>query len=475
MGLFSNIFGKGDSGGVMNVIRCDEPEYLVWKWRPNGQEVNSTSRENAIRYGSTLVVKPGEVAVFQYRAPGGGAGGMDFIEGPYQDTIKTANFPVLANLMGMAFGGDSPFQAEVYFMNLQGNNQLKFGVPYFEVVDPRNIDLPVPVAVRGTLTFNLTDYKAFINLNRLQNFDLEQLTKQIQDCLRGTVKQVVSTIPTQYGIPLVNIGTQLFQVRDIIKQYLSERFAGDFGINLKALDISAIELDKDTQAYRTLKAITQDISVSQVKQQADIAARTNEMQANLAMKNLQDTQRINTEHMEETLRIQREEGQRSGRMRTQTAYPQANILDKQVQMMGLAAQGMQGASVNMGNGGGMGMNPGAAMMGMAVGGAMGGQMAGMMNQMGQQMQNTMNTPPPMPTSSYHVAVNGQQYGPFDMTQLQQMAQQGQLTPDTMVWTQGMPSWAPAKTVSDLSGLFMPPAMGGTPPPMPGGGTPPPTL
>lgn len=474
MGFFGNIFGKGDSGGIMNVIRCDEPEYLVWKWRPEGQDVNSTSRENAIRYGSTLVVKDGEIAVFVYRKPGGGAA-QDFIEGPYQDTIKTQNFPVLAGIVGTAFGGESPFQAEVYFMNTQGNNQIRFAVPYFDVTDPRNIDLPVPVAVRGTITFNLTDCQSFIKLNRLVNFDLEQFSKQIKDCVIGTVKQVVSVIPTQNAIPLVKIETQMFQVRDIIKQYLAERFTNDFGVNLKALDLSAIEVDKDTQAYRTLKAITQDVSVNQVKQQADIAARTNEMQANLAMKNLQDTQRINTEHMEETLRIQREEGQRSGRMRTQTAYPQANILDKQVQMMGLAAQGMQGASVNMGNGGGMGLNPGAAMMGMAVGGAMGGQMAGMMNQMGQQMQNTMNTPPPMPTSSYHVAVNGQQYGPFDMTQLQQMAQQGQLTPDTMVWTQGMPSWAPAKTVSDLSGLFMPPAMGGTPPPMPGGGTPPPTL
>lgn len=32
------LFGKGKSGGLMNVIRCDEQEYLVWKWRPEGQE-----------------------------------------------------------------------------------------------------------------------------------------------------------------------------------------------------------------------------------------------------------------------------------------------------------------------------------------------------------------------------------------------------------------------------------------------------
>lgn len=486
MGLFGNIFGKGNSGGLMNVIRCDEPEYLVWKWRPEGQDVNSTSRENAIRYGSTLVVKPGEVAVFQYRAPGGGAGGMDFIEGPYQDTIKTANFPVLANLVGMAFGGESPFQAEVYFMNLQGNNQLKFGVPYFDVTDPRNMDLPVPVAVRGTITFNLTDYQSFIQLNRLQNFDKDQLIMQVQDCLFSTVKQVVTNVPTQYGIPLIRMETQIFQICDIIKQYLAERFNNDFGLNLKSLDIAAIEPDKDTQAYRTLKSITQDISVNQTQQQADIAFRTNEAQAQTSIQNLKDTQRINAENMAETMRIQREaieaaqkaqteEAQRSGRMRTQTMYPQANILDKQVQMMGAAAQGMQGGTMQMGNGGGM--NPGAMMAGMAMGGAMGQQMAGMMNQVGQQMQSAMNTPPPMPGSSvYHIHVNGQQMGPLDIPTIQQLVAQGQMNGQTMVWTQGMPQWAQAQTVPELSQLFVaPPPMGGTPPPMGGGSVHPPIL
>ena len=67
MGLFGLGTAKGKSGGLMNVIRCDEPEYLVWKWRPEGQNANSTSRENSIRYGSSLRVKDGEVAVFVYR------------------------------------------------------------------------------------------------------------------------------------------------------------------------------------------------------------------------------------------------------------------------------------------------------------------------------------------------------------------------------------------------------------------------
>ena len=121
------LFGKGKGGGLMNVIRCDEQNYLVWKWRPEGQDINSTTRENSIRYGSSLRVKDGELAVFVYKQDNGTI--QDFIVGPYDSTINTANFPVLSNIVGLAFGGESPFQAEVYFINLAQNNQLFFSVP----------------------------------------------------------------------------------------------------------------------------------------------------------------------------------------------------------------------------------------------------------------------------------------------------------------------------------------------------------
>ena len=72
------LFGKKSEGGLMDVIRCDEQEYLVWKWRPSG-DANSTNKENAIRYGSSLRVKDGEVAVFVYKQKDGAM--QDFIVG----------------------------------------------------------------------------------------------------------------------------------------------------------------------------------------------------------------------------------------------------------------------------------------------------------------------------------------------------------------------------------------------------------
>jgi len=453
MGLFS----RGNSGGLMNVIRCDEEEYMVWKWRPNGQDVNSTSRENSIRYGSSLRVKDGEVAVFVYKQQDGTM--QDFIVGPYDDTIKTANFPILSNIVGIAFGGESPFQAEVYFINLAGNNQMRFTIPYFDVFDPRLPDHGVPMAVRGTMTFNITDYKGFIKLNRLVNFDHEQFKKQVKDAITKYVKGVVMNLPQEMGLPVVQMERQVLEINDRIQPQLKKRLEEDFGVNLKGLDIASLEIDKESPYYEELRQLT-----------AGNTARTMNAQTDVNIQNLKDTQRINAENMEETLRIQREEAQRAQRLQTETNFMGAHSLDQQTEVLKAGAQSLgQMGNMDAGGHGGGGMNPAGMMTGMMMGGAMGQQMAGMMQNMGQQMQGAMNTPPPMPNVQYYVSVNGAQTGPFNIQQLQQMAQTGQLTKDTYVWKQGMAQWELAGNVQELSCLFAPAC---PPPGMPTPPTPP---
>lgn len=465
------LFGKGKSGGVMNVIRCDEEEYLVWKWRPEGQAVNSTSRENAIRYGSSLRVKDGEVAVFVYKQKDGS--NQDFIEGPYDDTIKTANFPVLSNIVGMAFGGESPFQAEIYFINLQGNNQIRFAVPYFDVFDPRLPDHGVPMAVRGTLTFNVTDYRGFIKLHRLINFDLDDFRKQIKDALAKYVKGVVINIPDQAGIPVVQMERKILEINDYIAGHVKPRLEGDFGVNVKGLDIAALEIDKTSPYYEELRHLT-----------AGQTAKTVEAQTDVNVKNLHDMQNINAKNLDETLRIQREEAQRAQKLQTETAFMGAHALNQQTDVLKTAASNMG----SMGNTGG-GMNPAGMMTNMMMGAAVGGQMAGMMSnmngQMNQHMQNAMSpqnatqapaapsvpAPPPSSNSQYTLSVNGQNYGPYNMQQLQQMVAQGQMNAQTYVWKQGMAGWEMAGNVAELAPLFSTP----TPPPAPGMPTPPPPV
>ena len=423
------LFDRKKEGGLMDVIRCDEQEYLVWKWRPSG-EANTTKKENAIRYGSSLRVKDGEVAVFFYKQNDGKE--QDFIVGPYDGTIKTANFPILTSIVGSLWGGDSPFQAEIYFINLQGNNQVRFAVPYFDVADPRYPDFTVPVAVRGSITFNLTDYKQFIKLNRLIDFDLDKFGQQIKASVAKFVKNFVANCPLDNNIPVLQLERKVVEISDLIQARLKGVFEDDFGVNLKRFDLSAIEVDKESENY------------------AEFVRLTKEQQTRRA--------EIDTEQYE-----------RVSKLSAESQFIQAHAINQQADVLKTAAQSM-GQMGGMNMGGGDGMNPAGMMMGMAMGGAMGQQMAGMMNGFGQAaqpqqappMQGGAPVPPPMPSAvQYMVAINGQQYGPYNMQQMAQMAQSGQINASVLVWAQGMPQWAAAGSVPELARLF-----GATPPPMP---------
>jgi len=441
------LFGKKSEGGLMDVIRCDEQEYLVWKWRPSG-EANSTKKENSIRYGSSLRVKDGELAAFVYKQNNGE--NQDFIIGPHDETIKTANFPILTSIVGSLWGGSSPFQAEIYFINLSGNVQIRFGIPYFDVFDPRFMDFAVPMAVRGTLTFNITDYKGFIKLNRLINFELDDFKKQIKDAITKYIKGVVTNIPADNGIPVLQMERKILEINDLVANYLGTRLETDFGVNMKGLDIASLEVDKEAEGYAELRKVTAEQTTKTVGAQTDVN-----------IKNLQDTQEINAKNMEETLRIQREEAQRSQKLQTETQNMSAHQLNQQTEVAKTAAESMGKMGSGGGSGGGGMMDPGSMMASMAMGGAVGSGMAGAIGGMMGGMNQEKQTPPPPPTVQYNISVNGQQSGPFGWEQLKQMVESGQITKGTHVWKQGMSGWELASNVEELSSLF-----GAIPPPPP---------
>lgn len=429
-----SIFNKNDrTGGFMDEIRCDEPSYLIWKWHPRGVPQGAGDRENAIRWGSSLRVKDGEVVVFVYKQKDGTI--QDYILGPHDQTIKTSNFPVLASIVGAAYDGGTPFQAEVYFINLAQIIQVKFAVPFFDVYDPRFLDFGVPVAVRGTISFKISDYKEFIKLHRLQTFNLNDFQKQIKDAVVRYTKNIVVNAPAEHNIPVIKLENKIAIINDALESDVIKRLEATFGVTVSNVDIASIEIDKASEGYRQLISVTKDVTT------AKIEAET-------------------TDYVER-IRIQREEGQYAQHKQTQSSNLGAFQIEKQAEVgiAGADALGQMGStgSGTVSLGGDAGFNPAAMMAGMAVGGAVGQNIAGTMNNMMSNTQPQMGmTPPPLPIASYHIAVNGQTSGHFDRNTLTQMALSGQLLSSSLVWKPGMTEWTKADSVDELKDLFMPP-------------------
>lgn len=446
MGILNKLFGKSEK----IIIQCDEHEFLVWKWKSKEKTSNQIIPKDYI-----LMVNMGEVAVIVGNQLSGDA--FTFIEGPYQ------------NSLGNAYNGEV---STIFFINTQGNNQIKFAVPFFDMADPRNIDLLVPVAVRGSVTFNITDYMSFARLNRLIDFNNEAFAKQTKDALLRYIKSVVANIPLQHSIPLVSLETQISQVNDIVQAELAERFVNDFGVNLKSLDISAISIDKESDAYMTLKSITQDISVKETKHQADLKLKIADAETDIHIKDLKDDQaekmRVRREGadielsdkrmgIEEKYRVQREEAE------LKVKSQESIIKENQFAMHAQTEEAMRTGRIRIGS---PQINVGTMTDSLKKGIQIQSKPS---NQTGTNLKQT-GMMPPMPNSKldkvYHIAIDNQQTGPYSIEQMKDMIEQGILTSQTMVWQKGTSNWVHAEKLQELSSLFATSQNENTPPPLP---------
>ncbi len=363
--------------------------------------------------------------------------------------------------------------------NLSKGSQLNFAIPYFDVFDPRLQDYGVPVSVHGAVVYAIEDMDLFHSVNRNEGYSDETFKNKLRGQLTKFIKSVVSNAPSDAQIPVVQIERKIFEISELIQQRVTPQVEKLFGITIRSLDITGINVDKESRGYRELKALTADLEKERMMAQHNAQISNfnlnNDLQQDMLKKqselNLdamgrrqeldlggqEELQRMNLENQRETMRIQREEMQRASRLQTEQTFMGAHQANLNAGVLNNATdnginafrQQTMGGMNNMGQMGGAPQMPGQKGMGGAP------QMPGM--------------GAAIPQVQYYIGINGQQYGPCDWNKLQQLVQQGQLTQQSYVWKNGMAQWEFAGNVAELAPLFQgtAPQMPGMPPTMPG--------
>ena len=363
--------------------------------------------------------------------------------------------------------------------NLSKGSQLNFAIPYFDVFDPRLQDYGVPVSVHGAVIYAIEDMDLFHSVNRNEGYSDETFKNKLRGQLTKFIKSVVSNAPSDAQIPVVQIERKIFEISELIQQRVTPQVEKLFGITIRSLDITGINVDKESRGYRELKALTADLEKERMMAQHNAQISNfnlnNDLQQDMLKKqselNLdamgrrqeldlggqEELQRMNLENQRETMRIQREEMQRASRLQTEQTFMGAHQANLNAGVLNNATdnginafrQQTMGGMNNMGQMGGAPQMPGQKGMGGAP------QMPGM--------------GAAIPQVQYYIGINGQQYGPCDWNKLQQLVQQDQLTQQSYVWKNGMAQWEFAGNVAELAPLFQgtAPQMPGMPPTMPG--------
>lgn len=364
--------------------------------------------ENEIKNGAELIVREGQQAVFVYR------GQLADKFGPGHYELVSENLPILSTLQGWPHGFRSPFRSEVYFINTRPITDLRWGTP--SPVTVRDPDFTmVQVRANGLCVLRIADPEIF--LREVIGTDSSVTTEEIAELLRKVITLAFADMIMATKLGVIDLQGRQVELSDKLKDFVQQRVDDEFGIKIDSVTMNITLPEEITQA------MTRGVA---------------------------------------------------------RGVEQARYLDNVGPMdrlqQGAAAEAMVEAAKNQGGGAGTAMGAG---LGIALGQQMGNMMAGQQGygqpgypQQGYPQQGyAPPAPPPLPQAQqFHAELNGQAAGPLTVDQLRQYVNSGQLTPNSNVWSPGMPNWVPAQSVPTLAPLFATPPPS-SPPPLPPRGAP----
>jgi len=343
-----------------------------------------------LRLGTQLVVKPAQVAFFVYR------GKICDEIAPGTITLSTGNIPLLTSLTSLPFGGDSPFQAEVWFVNLISKLDNKWGtIRPIQLEDPK-YGLVVAVRAFGQFGFRIGTPRKFLEAitGTAKVFTAEQIVEYFKGVVLQAVNVSLGRAFVKEKISVLEAPVHL----DALAKHCAEAIQaelGKFGVELVNFFFHSINIPDEDASYQRLKVIKEKAA-------------------------------------------------------------ELNVLGRDIYQYDRSMEVLKTAAANEGAGAGAGLLQ--AGVGLAVGAGIGQQMAQQAGMLVTKLPEG-GTPPPVPQAppaQFNVAVNGQSTGPFPVVVLQQMMRAGAFGPATLVWRQGMAGWQAAGSVPELAGLFAPP-------------------
>ena len=188
------------------------------------------------RLGSQLIVRESQAAVFFRDGKA-----LDTF-GAGRHTISTANIPLLVNLIGMAFSGETPFKAEVYFVNLREFLEQKWGTP--EAITLRDSELGmVRLRAFGTYSMQVNDPQLFVN--KIVGTQGLYETSQIQGFLRGIIIARLTDLLGEVRKSVLDLPSMYDEIGAGAKAKVQDDFNA-LGIALKTLYVTSISPTEDT-------------------------------------------------------------------------------------------------------------------------------------------------------------------------------------------------------------------------------------
>ncbi|HIP51830.1 MAG TPA: SPFH domain-containing protein [Campylobacterales bacterium] len=225
MGLFDWLTGQ-----FIDVIEWtdDSQDTMVYRF---------PRHNNEIKYGAKLTVRESQMAIFVNE------GVIADVLGPGIYELETKNLPIMTSLEHWDHAFNSPFKAEVYFVNTKRFTDLKWGTKNPIMVRDPEFSM-VRLRAFGTYEIRITDPKQF--MNEIVGTDHHFTVDEIEEQLTNLIISKFTTIIGDSKIPVLDLASNY----EKFSEYISEKIApyfGEYGLHLTKILVENISLPADVE------------------------------------------------------------------------------------------------------------------------------------------------------------------------------------------------------------------------------------
>jgi membrane protease subunit (stomatin/prohibitin family) len=190
------------------------------------------------KLGAQLIVRESQMAIF-FRD---GHSCDSFAEGRH--TLSTLNVPILTRLLAFPFGFNSPFRAEVYFVNLKVFTNLKWGTKHPVTFRDSQLGL---VRLRGHGTFTMRIVQPVLFLNSVVGRQARFTTDDIHDYLRDVIVARLNDLLGEKLDSVLNLPALYTELAEEFKAIIRAEFT-KYGLELVDFYISSITPPEEVAA-----------------------------------------------------------------------------------------------------------------------------------------------------------------------------------------------------------------------------------
>lgn len=230
---------KGNAMGLMDYLKTQLLDII--QWEDDSRDTLSfrfPDEDKEIKRGAQLIVRESQVAQFIYL----GQFGDTF--GPGKHSLVTDNIPILSTLKGWKYGFESPFKADVYFVNTRLFTGNKWGTANPVMMRDKDFGI-VRVRAFGTFDFRITDPKRF--LKEVAGTDHQFRLDEFAETMRSRIVSVFSDAIASASVPVLDVASRYQELGEALLPLINPAVSEKYGLEIPSFVVENVSLPPEVE------------------------------------------------------------------------------------------------------------------------------------------------------------------------------------------------------------------------------------